>query len=359
MHKIRRRYELFRNSLIIETMKKIFCSLAFILFNYDAISQAGAFTNDPHISSALDMSKEQNKGILLPQVNLSNTADNAVINGASPVTGLLVYNPNSTISGAGARKAGYYYWDGRWRKILTQHDTRFWMLNGNTNTDPSIHFIGTKDVNDLAIKANNWDRIRILNDGKIGFFGPAATYVTPANALVVKPGEGSKSGLSFTNLTSSSPAAPNAAPLGIDAAGKVVITASNNKKSYFYATIASLPTTSEGFFVTGMTVDTDPSGLYNPSTGEFTALEDGGYIIKYGADFPANGAGGVIVMSLHHSTDGLVASNRTNYQPSITYATVCSFTKYLKLKKNERVRIFIATDKRLTASQLFYSVEEF
>lgn len=53
-----------------------------------------------------------------------------------------------------------------------------WNLSGNLGTNPAINFIGTIDTNDLSIKTNNVERLRILSNGRIGIGTP-----TPAGAL--------------------------------------------------------------------------------------------------------------------------------------------------------------------------------
>lgn len=47
-----------------------------------------------------------------------------------------------------------------------------WQLYGNTETNPSYHFIGTADEAGLKIKTHNYDRIEITSDGRTGINGP-------------------------------------------------------------------------------------------------------------------------------------------------------------------------------------------
>ena len=68
----------------------------------------------PHPSSILDMSDVNNKGLLVPNVTLTSTADATTISSAA--TGLLVYN-TATISDI---SPGYYYWNGTvWTRFTT------------------------------------------------------------------------------------------------------------------------------------------------------------------------------------------------------------------------------------------------
>jgi hypothetical protein len=43
-----------------------------------------------------------------------------------------------------------------------------WKLNGNAGTNPTTNFIGTTDNQDLVIKTNNTEKIRIKTDGNVG-----------------------------------------------------------------------------------------------------------------------------------------------------------------------------------------------
>jgi hypothetical protein len=43
-----------------------------------------------------------------------------------------------------------------------------WLLIGNSGTNPSTNFIGTKDNQPLVFRINNTERMRILSNGKIG-----------------------------------------------------------------------------------------------------------------------------------------------------------------------------------------------
>src|SRR5215510_9776095 len=43
-----------------------------------------------------------------------------------------------------------------------------WQLNGNSNTNPSTNFVGTKDSKDLVFRTNNSERMRVLSTGSLG-----------------------------------------------------------------------------------------------------------------------------------------------------------------------------------------------
>ncbi|OFX73731.1 MAG: hypothetical protein A2X12_02500 [Bacteroidetes bacterium GWE2_29_8] len=42
-----------------------------------------------------------------------------------------------------------------------------WLIEGNTGTTPATNFLGTKDNNDLVVKTNNAERMRITKGGKV------------------------------------------------------------------------------------------------------------------------------------------------------------------------------------------------
>lgn len=56
---------------------------------------------------------------------------------------------------------------GYWRKCDTA-DAPFWGLHGNAGTDPNVNFIGTTDAQDVVIKTNNTEAMRIDTNGNVG-----------------------------------------------------------------------------------------------------------------------------------------------------------------------------------------------
>jgi len=102
-------------------MKKVFLlsMVSFAFFPF-AFAQGVAINNDgssPDASAMLDV-KHPNKGLLIPRVALTSTADVSTI--ISPATSLLVYNTATNGSGAAAITPGFYYWSGAaWLRIGT------------------------------------------------------------------------------------------------------------------------------------------------------------------------------------------------------------------------------------------------
>ncbi len=108
-----------------------------------AVNTTGAAANS---SSILDISSS-NKGMLIPRVALTGTADVATI--VSPATSLLVYN-TATVSNV---TPGYYYWNGTaWTKMV---NGTAWSLTGNSGTAAATNFIGTTDNVPLVFRVNN------------------------------------------------------------------------------------------------------------------------------------------------------------------------------------------------------------
>jgi trimeric autotransporter adhesin len=121
-------------------------NLYIVLFNLFVSSicfaQIGIGTTSPNSSSVLDV-VSNNKGILIPRVNLLSSTDVATI--ASPATGLLVYNLN-TISDV---TPGFYYWNGTWKS--TAFSNTNWMTTGNTIT--TTDYLGSNNFFPIVFKA--------------------------------------------------------------------------------------------------------------------------------------------------------------------------------------------------------------
>ncbi|MGB3008331.1 MAG: hypothetical protein WBC06_17580 [Chitinophagaceae bacterium] len=116
-------------------MKKFILNI-FLVFvfniNLTAIIQAqnvGINTDgtNPDVSAMLDI-VNSSKGLLIPRISLSSTTDAATI--SNPATSLLIYNTNSSITGAYAAGTGYYYNSGTsgspiWRRLVGDGEVRW------------------------------------------------------------------------------------------------------------------------------------------------------------------------------------------------------------------------------------------
>jgi hypothetical protein len=57
------------------------------------------------------------------------------------------------------------------RISLIQPDPNVWAMNGNTNTDPDLHFVGTTDSADLVLKTSGQERLRLTGQGDVKLLG--------------------------------------------------------------------------------------------------------------------------------------------------------------------------------------------
>jgi hypothetical protein len=115
-------------------------------------AQVGINTTTPHVSSMLDVTSTT-KGLLTPRMTFAQR--NLI---GTPATGLLIFQTDNT--------PGFYYYNGAaWTPF---GGSTGWGITGNTGTTPASNFLGTTDAQDLVIKANNTEAIRVQSGGNIG-----------------------------------------------------------------------------------------------------------------------------------------------------------------------------------------------
>jgi hypothetical protein len=101
-------------------MKKILLILLAFWCMTDVNAQFGVGTTEPNRSAQLDV-VSNNKGVLIPRIALKSLTDAETISTGN-VESLMVFNTTSST----AITPGYYYWfDGRWRKLLADNTPRF------------------------------------------------------------------------------------------------------------------------------------------------------------------------------------------------------------------------------------------
>lgn len=149
-------------------MKKILTKtlLTLILFWGNSIyaQNVGIGIATPHASAKLHI-EDANRGLLVPRVSLTN-----ITNGTTPVntpiTGLLVFNTNAAVVGGAG--TGFYYWTGtQWSRLMNAQSND-WTLTGNAGTNPATNFIGTTDAQDVVLRTNNTERMRVEAAGDVG-----------------------------------------------------------------------------------------------------------------------------------------------------------------------------------------------
>jgi hypothetical protein len=100
-------------------MKKLFV-ISFILVTLTTNAQIGIGTSSPSASAKLEIASTS-KGLLLPRVALTGTADVATI--TSPATALLVYNTATAGTSPNNVTPGFYFYSGAaWVRLVTPTD---------------------------------------------------------------------------------------------------------------------------------------------------------------------------------------------------------------------------------------------
>jgi hypothetical protein len=171
-------------------MKKVFF-LSFLIVNslwVTAQSQSVSIgTTTPDASAILDLSSPE-KGLLIPRMTMSKR--DAI---ASPAKGLIVYVIDD---------GSFYIYNGAWRRLTPADE--IWSIKGNSGTDTSIHFIGTKDISPIMFRVNNVTRMQLDSFGRLKLNSPNDNifigYETALNNTGVENQfTGFKAGYSNTN----------------------------------------------------------------------------------------------------------------------------------------------------------------
>lgn len=123
--------------------KILFSVMLLVITRTIGFSQSvGIGTTTPDASSVLEL-KATNKGFLPPRMT---AAEKALI--PSPKAGLMIYQTDGV--------TGLYLYNGSEWDAAAGTATAFgWALNGNSGTNPSSNFIGTRDNQPLKLRVNN------------------------------------------------------------------------------------------------------------------------------------------------------------------------------------------------------------
>ncbi len=149
----------------------------------DASAQIGinSTATAPNNRSILDLS-DASRGLLLPRMT---RAERVAIAAPAPANSLLVYQTDDFVPAPPAlpEPKGLWYRDGaNWVRVGSGGPA--WQLGGNAGTNPTTNFVGTTDAQDLSIRTNGQDRIRIVGAGSnVGFVG--VNQPTPQERLEV------------------------------------------------------------------------------------------------------------------------------------------------------------------------------
>jgi trimeric autotransporter adhesin len=136
-------------------MLRLICTTALALVcNFAQLycqQSVGIGTQTPHASAILEV-KSNNKGLMIPRVNLLSETD--IVTVTNPALSLLLYNSNNSLPDG----EGFYFWNGsKWSKLTTRTNLEnlVWGVSGNSGTDANVHFIGTTDNRALSFRTNN------------------------------------------------------------------------------------------------------------------------------------------------------------------------------------------------------------
>ncbi len=124
----------------------------------------------PNPRSILDLS-DASRGLLLPRMT---RAERVAIVAPAPANSLLVYQTDDYVPAPPAlpEPKGLWYRDGaNWVRIASGGTA--WQLGGNAGTNPTTNFIGTTDAQDLSVRTNATERMRLIgaagsNQGFVG-----------------------------------------------------------------------------------------------------------------------------------------------------------------------------------------------
>lgn len=177
---IKRRLALYFTPVLVQVNIKyiVLCTMYFVLNTQYFFAQnlgVNATGATPNASSILDLNtgntftSPNGKGLLPPNVALTGITDAVTV--TSPAVSLLVYNSVAAGAGTAAVIPGYYYWDGtKWVRLQTTAGAaQDWSLLGNAGTTAGTNFIGTTDAQDVVLKTNAVENMRILNsNGNVG-----------------------------------------------------------------------------------------------------------------------------------------------------------------------------------------------
>ena len=172
-------------------MKKLPIITAFLLllvfWTNSIFAQIGMTGNNPSPSAVLDLREgATQKGLLIPQVSLSDITTGSPIVTGSPATSLLVYNTNASVTGGSG--TGYYYWDGaKWQRLVAGTTGTKADNLGNHTATQTLN-MANKNINNVNKLATTTSSIAKGVDGNAAQTGSLLTAGdTEGNANWVMP----------------------------------------------------------------------------------------------------------------------------------------------------------------------------
>lgn len=181
----------------------------------------GINTATPDASAILDINSTS-AGVLLPRMT-----DAQRIAITAPATGLLVYQTNNP--------EGFWFFDGTtWQPLEGGGDS--WGLLGNAGTDPSTNALGTTDTEDLVIRTNNTEAVRINATGQTGIGTPNPQATLHIESTTIDP-------LSIRD--------------GAQVEGNVLVSNANGDATWSEIPAGAVPNDEDWLFASGNTIN-DP-----------------------------------------------------------------------------------------------------
>jgi hypothetical protein len=142
--------------------KLLFLFLFLGIYSSNAQENVGIGTKTPNQSAILDL-ESADKGLLIPRLTIEKR--NNIL---SPANGLMIYQTNE--------KPGFYFYNGSMWKSLGEGDAKAvaldvanWSKTGDAGINPATNFLGTTDAQPLIIKTSNTERLRVTENGRVGF----------------------------------------------------------------------------------------------------------------------------------------------------------------------------------------------
>lgn len=133
-------------------------------------------TNNTYLGYNTQITSSALSNVTLVGANTNSTVSNAVILGSGALVGIGTQTPTHTLTVSGSLK----FMNGSQGagKVLTSDASGVatwqtigagggWSLLGNAGTNPATNFIGTTDAQDLVVRTNNSERLRITSSGTI------------------------------------------------------------------------------------------------------------------------------------------------------------------------------------------------
>ncbi len=235
-----------------------------------AINKAGNNTANP--SAILDLSDASNAnlGLLLPSVTFTSSVDATTI--PSPQTGLIVYNPTTSVSN-GLSGAGFYYWTGSQWDYLSNSGYSSAGVSSVGLTMPSIFSVSGSPITSagtLTATLNNENANLIFAGPSTG--SPAAPTFRAMTISDLSAGIIPNANLQNSSFTVTAGSGVSVSGSPVSLGGTVTITASGS-------TIASVAPGTEGAAATntsGLTISPITSNTVSISLAK-TAVTAGTY----------------------------------------------------------------------------------